>query len=142
MVFFSKNVKIDGTEEHMENEEQGKIHVTVRVDKWLWAARFFKTRSMATQACGAGHVKINYKTVKASQKVKLEDKIDVLTPGGKKILIVKGLSDKRGPYSIAQHLYEDKTPVIEKEIAPPRFERGKGRPTKKDRRKISKLRRW
>ena len=87
-------------------------------------------------------MKINYNVVKASQKVRIEDRIDVLTPGGKKILIVKGLAEKRGAYSVAKELYEDKTPPPQKEIAPPRFERGKGRPTKKDRRKLSKLRRW
>ena len=125
-----------------KKQEENNTQITVRIDKWLWAARFFKTRSMATEACIAGHVKINQKVVKASQKVRIQDKIDVLTPGGKKILIVKGLLDKRGPFSVAQTLYEDKTPVKEKEIAPPRFERGRGRPTKKDRRKLSKLRKW
>ena len=94
-----------GKQQNNRNTEQ-ESQLTVRIDKWLWASRFFKTRSMATEACSGGHVKINQKVVKASQKVKLEDRIDVLTPGGKKNLIVKGLAEKRGPYSVAKELYE------------------------------------
>ncbi|MEC7987235.1 MAG: RNA-binding S4 domain-containing protein [Myxococcota bacterium] len=113
---------------------------SVRVDKWLWATRSFKTRSLATDACSSGHVKVNKSVVKASYKVKLEDEVSALTPGGKRILIVKGLAEKRGPYSFAQTLYEDLTPPPVPQIAPPRFEKGMGRPTKKNRRAFNKIR--
>ena len=116
--------------------------VAVRIDKWLWAARCFKTRTLAQAACEGGHAKVNGKVAKPSQKVKTGDQIQVLTMGGKKILLVKGLAEKRGPYSVACTLYEDQSPPVEKEIAPPRFERGKGRPTKKSRRELRKLRGW
>ena len=112
----------------------------VRVDKWLWATRSFKTRSMATDACSSGHVKVNKSVAKASYKVKVGDEVRALTPGGKKILIVKGLAEKRGPYSFAQTLYEDLTPPPIPQIAPPRFEKGMGRPTKKNRRALNKIR--
>ena len=112
----------------------------VRVDKWLWATRSFKTRSMATEACSSGHVKVNKSVSKASYKVKVGDEVRALTPGGKKILIVKGLAEKRGPYSFAQTLYEDLTPPPIPQIAPPRFEKGMGRPTKKNRRALNKIR--
>lgn len=117
---------------------------SVRVDKWLWAARMFKTRSSASTACSAGHVKIDGESVKASKAVKPGDHIDVLTPGGPRQLEVVALGDRRGPASVAQTLYIDHTPP-----PPPkdetvtlggRRERGAGRPTKKDLRDLRKLR--
>ena len=114
----------------------------VRVDKWLWATRRYKTRTLAGEACNAGNVRINGVVVKASTKVKIGDEVRALTPGGRKILKVLALAEKRGPASIAVTLYEDMTPPEPKELAPPRFERGSGRPTKKDRRKITKWRGW
>ena len=112
----------------------------VRTDQWLWAARCFKTRSLATKACKGGHVKINGKTVKASQSIRRGDSVNVLTLGGLRILKVIELSTVRGPYSVAQTLYEDHTPAPDpKEIAPPRMSHGKGRPTKKDRRRLDRL---
>ena len=111
----------------------------VRVDKWLWATRSYKTRSMATKACSSGHVKINDTIAKASQKVQKGDEVRALTTGGARILIVVAFADKRGPFSFAQTLYEDRTPPPVKEIAPPRLIRGEGRPTKKARRRFNKL---
>ena len=114
---------------------------SVRVDKWLWAARMYKTRSLSTSASKAGHVKINGNVAKSSTKVKKGDQVSALTPGGKRILEVVALADTRGPATFAQTLYIDHTPVVEPEIAPPRFERGKGRPTKRDRRSLQRLKR-
>ena len=116
---------------------------TVRVDKWLWAARMFKTRSAASTACTAGHVKIGGESAKASKTVKPGDHIDVLTPGGPRNLEVVALGDRRGPASVAQSLYVDHTPPPPpKEELPlePHRERGAGRPTKKDLRDLRKLR--
>lgn len=115
---------------------------SVRVDKWLWAARMFKTRSMATAACDAGHVKLNGSSAKASKAVRVGDTLDVTTPGGRKNLEVIKLGDKRGPATVAQTLYLDHTPP-----EPPkdpyrideRRDRGLGRPSKRDRRELERL---
>ncbi|PRQ04492.1 Heat shock protein 15 [Enhygromyxa salina] len=118
---------------------------TVRVDKWLWAARMFKTRSAASSACTAGHVKISGESVKASKAVKPGDHVDVLTPGGPRQLEIVALKDRRGPASVAQTLYVDHTPPPppkEEQIHDAKRERGAGRPTKKQLRELQKLRGW
>lgn len=113
---------------------------SVRTDQWLWAARCFKTRSLAAKACKGGHVKVNNKTAKPSYQVRAGDMVHVLTLGGLRILQVENLSIVRRSFSIAQTLYDDQTPEPDpKEIAPPRMTRGKGRPTKKDRRRLDRL---
>ncbi len=115
---------------------------TVRVDKWLWAARMFKTRSQAAKACTAGHVKLDGDSVKSSKTVKVGDRIEAVTPGGQRILVIARLCDKRGPAAIARALYEDHSPP-----PPPREERnfamrerGAGRPAKRERRRLIRLR--
>lgn len=114
----------------------------VRVDKWLWAARMFKTRSQAAKACTAGHVKIDGDSVKSSKTVKVGDRIEAVTAGGQRILVVARLCDRRGPAGIARALYEDHSPP-----PPPREERnfalrerGAGRPAKRERRRLIRLR--
>lgn len=115
----------------------------VRIDKWLWAARCFKTRSLASAACVAGHVKLDGVSVKAAKSVKVGDRIEVRTPGGLRILEVAAIGDRRGPASVARTLYVDHTPP-----PPPKEEqadqitrdRGTGRPSKRDLRVIRKLR--
>ena len=116
----------------------------VRIDKWLWAARMYKHRTQATRACSGGHVKLNGKTVKASRSVKVGDQVEAVTADSRRrILEVLALSDKRGPAPVAQALYADHSPP-----PPPRSgwdriirERGAGRPTKRDRRRLNRLRR-
>ena len=125
---------------HSDQERFGTTEDRVRVDKWLWAVRKFKTRTLATETCDSGHVKINGSLAKPSSKVKVGDEVVALTPGGKKILRVLALAETRGPAHFAVTLYEDLTPEEPKEIAPPRVERGSGRPTKKDRRKFNTIR--
>lgn len=115
----------------------------VRIDKWLWAARMFKTRSVASTACNAGHVKVNGTSVKPAKTVRVGDQIDVLTPGGPRILEVAALSERRGPAKVAQALYVDHTPPPppkEEQPAVPTRERGTGRPSKKEQRLLKKLR--
>ncbi|MBM4359364.1 MAG: RNA-binding S4 domain-containing protein [Deltaproteobacteria bacterium] len=115
----------------------------IRIDKWLWAARIWKTRGLASKACDAGHVTVAGVSVKPSRLVRLGDRIEAVTPGGVKILEVRGLSEQRGPATVARTLYEDHSPP-----PPPREafvpvalrERGAGRPTKRDRRVLGKLR--
>lgn len=114
----------------------------VRVDKWLWAARMFKTRSSASSACTAGHVKIGGEAIKASKAIKPGDRLDVLTSGGLRNLEVVALADRRGPASVAQTLYVDHTPPPPKDEGMPMItrDRGMGRPTGRDLREIRRLR--
>lgn len=121
------------------NNQFGTTETKVRVDKWLWATRKYKTRTLAGKACDSGNVRINGDIAKASSKVKIGDIVKALTPGGPKILQVLALAEKRGPASFAVTLYEDQTPEQPKEIAPPRFDKGAGRPTKRDRRQMDRL---
>lgn len=115
---------------------------TIRVDKWLWAARCFKTRSLASTACNAGHVKLNGDSVKPAKTVRVGDRLEVRTPGGLKILEVAGLAEKRGPAPVARALYVDHTPppTPSEEVPVMVRPRGQGRPSKKDQRLIQKLR--
>ena len=121
-----------------------KTMASVRVDKWLWAARCFKTRSASGEACDGGHVKINGQTVKPSRPVKPDDVVDVLTAGGRKVLKVVALADRRGSAEIAQSLYEDLTPPEPVRPYVPKVlrERGMGRPTKRERRQMDKVKTW
>ena len=114
----------------------------VRVDKWLWAARCFKTRSLASAACSAGHVKLDGASVKSSKVVRVGDHIEVFTPGGLRVLEIAALGDRRGSATIARTLYVDHTPPPPpKEFTTPllRRERGAGRPTKRELRDLRKL---
>lgn len=113
------------------------------MDKWLWAARMFKTRSLASAACGAGHVKLNGDSAKASKALRVGDALEVLTPGGERILDVVALAERRGPAKEAQLLYVDNTPPPppkDESIPAVMRERGAGRPSKRDRRRIRILR--
>ncbi len=115
----------------------------VRVDKWLWAARCFKHRNEATQACKGGHVKVNGDVAKAARMVAIGDEVDARTPGGRRVLEVAGLAEKRGPAAVARTLYVDHTPELPKDMtAFERRERGLGRPTKRERRRMEDKRRW
>lgn len=115
----------------------------VRVDQWVWGVRLAKTRSQATAACRAGHVRINDQTAKAAQTVKIGDVVRVRQHGFDKIYRATGLPTKRGSAAEAAQHFEDLTPAL-----PPREERpseiirdrGAGRPTKRERRDIDKLR--
>jgi ribosome-associated heat shock protein Hsp15 len=113
----------------------------VRLDKWLWAARCFKTRSVAAEACDAGHVKLNANSAKPAKLVRKGDRIEARTEGGVRVFEVVALSDRRGPAEQARALYVDHSPP-----PPPRDEtmvvrdRGTGRPSKRELRQIQKLR--
>jgi ribosome-associated heat shock protein Hsp15 len=116
---------------------------SARVDAWLWAIRVSKTRSAATAACKAGHVRVNGERAKAAQSVKPGDEVRIRLEGLERILVVRGLLVKRVGAAVAVTLYEDLTPP-----PPPREERpvtavrdrGAGRPTKRDRRELERLR--
>lgn len=120
----------------------------VRIDKWLWAARFFKTRSLATDAVDGGKVEINGETAKPSKAVKVGDEVRLRSGPFEYRLTVRALGERRGSAAIAQSLYEEseeskrtRERIAEQhKIAPPAFVwEDKGRPTKKDRRDIQRL---
>ena len=121
----------------------------VRIDKWLWAARFFKTRSAATDAVLGGRVHLNDARVKPSKEVREGDAIEVRIGQLQWNIVVRGISDRRGPASVATTLY-DETPesatareqrAMELRLARPFGADLGGRPTKQDRRRIDDLRR-
>jgi ribosome-associated heat shock protein Hsp15 len=116
----------------------------VRLDKWLWAARFFKTRALCLAAINAGRVEVDGDRAKPSRHVKVGDRLVVRRPPWEHEVLVKGLDDKRGPASAAARLYaetpesvarREKLRLELKAAPPPVF---KGRPTKKTRRDYEK----
>ncbi len=120
-------------------------HAGVRIDKWLWAARFYKTRSLALEAINGGKVTLNGERAKPSKNLKLADKISLRQAPYERHLIVRDLSDQRGSASIAQKLYEETAESIAARLALAEHLRAqpepifKGRPTKKARRQIIKF---
>jgi ribosome-associated heat shock protein Hsp15 len=119
----------------------------LRLDKYLWAIRIFKTRTLASEAIDSGKVKHNGQNVKASRSVSIGDQYEVRTSARKWIIEVRGLLETRGPYEVAIENYSDLTPEEDKTIEKPlasNFYTGKrlsktGRPTKKQRRDLSDL---
>jgi len=119
---------------------------SVRIDKWLWAARVFKTRGLAAQACDGGKVDVNTQAAKPAKALRPGDVVQVTLPQGRRrILKVTTLDDRRGPPAVARSLFEDLTPPEPRQprwAPPPRREAGAGRPTKRERRDIDRLRSW
>jgi ribosome-associated heat shock protein Hsp15 len=113
-----------------------------RVDRWVWSVRLAKTRSSAAAACRAGHVKVNGKSVKPAQPVRVGDQVRVRQGERERIVVVSHIIDKRVGAAAAAECYIDKSPP-----PPPREEvaqvavrpRGAGRPTKRERRSIERL---
>ena len=121
----------------------------MRIDKWLWAARFFKTRSLASEAIGGGKVEVNGEAIKPAKTIQVGDAISVRLGAFEHIVHVRGLSDRRGPASVAALLYEetDESRLAREKLAeqhrlaPPAFVyEEKGRPTKRDRRELDRFR--
>jgi ribosome-associated heat shock protein Hsp15 len=114
---------------------------SVRADQWLWAVRLFKSRSLATSACRAGHVKVNGRTVKPAAAVRVGDRLEARTEGGTRIVEVVHVIDKRVGAPVAVTCFVDHTPPVEAhERQFVRRAPGTGRPTKRDRRRIDRLR--
>jgi ribosome-associated heat shock protein Hsp15 len=121
----------------------------VRIDKWLWAARFFKTRGLATEAVAGGHVQVNGERVKPAKDVRAGDTVELRVGTVPWTVVVAGIADKRGPASVARTLYEEtEASRAERErlAAEHRLARPLGadlgpRPTKQDRRRLEALRR-
>jgi ribosome-associated heat shock protein Hsp15 len=120
----------------------------VRMDMWLWAARFFKTRTLAKKACDLGRVLSNGQTAKAARDVRIGDMLRVTNEGGEFEIEVLGLSDVRGPASVAQTLFREteasremRLKVAAEKKAAREFEiLPQGRPSKRDRKRIIQFR--
>jgi ribosome-associated heat shock protein Hsp15 len=119
----------------------------VRIDKWLWAARFFKTRSLATDEINKGRVLVNKQPVKPARDLKLGDTVELRQGVVTRTVIVLALSDQRGPASVAQRLYEEteasrqarEKAAEERHLGTePAHSIEQGRPTKRDRRNIER----
>jgi ribosome-associated heat shock protein Hsp15 len=120
------------------------------MDKWLCAARFFKTRALAARACELGRITSNGLTSKPAREVHAGDMLGIKTPGGHFVVEVLAVSEMRGPAAVAQTLYRETDDsreararvAAERKAAPP-FEDvwGEGRPSKRDRRDLERLRR-
>jgi ribosome-associated heat shock protein Hsp15 len=121
---------------------------TVRMDKWLWAARFFKTRSLAGRACELGRIQLNKQPAKPAREVRPGDILQIRTEGGDFEVKVLGVSEVRGPASVAQTLYSEteesresrKRAAEERKATKVYSPAPAGRPSKRDRRRIVQFR--
>ena len=124
---------------------------TLRIDKWLWCARFFKTRSVAADEIAKGRVTINGQVAKASREVRCGDSVTLRQGVVARSVVVRGLSGARGPAPVAQQLYEETPESIsarvqaaeQRRLAPePAHSLTEGRPTKRNRRDIERANTW
>ncbi|NRF68559.1 RNA-binding S4 domain-containing protein [Aquincola sp. S2] len=120
---------------------------TLRLDKWLWAARFYKTRSLAADEIGKGRVSVNGQVAKPSRELRIDDRVEMRQPHGPRTVIVRGISAMRGPAPVAQALYEEtadslaarsKAAEERRLAAEPALSIEQGRPTKRDRRDLER----
>lgn len=120
----------------------------MRIDKWLWAARFYKTRTLASRACDLGRVESQGQWVKPAREIRVGDRLRVKNDSGEFEIEVLGLSEMRGPATVAQGLYREteesrelRRKVAEERRSMPRFDTApKVKPSKRDRREIDRLR--
>lgn len=120
----------------------------VRVDKWLWAARFFKTRSLASRACDLGRIQVSEQTVKASREIHVGDALQVRTERGDFDIEVLIVSEMRGPAAVAQTLYREKDAsrelrirlAEERKAMHDTGELRDSKPSKRDRRELERFR--
>ena len=120
----------------------------VRMDKWLWAARFFKTRTLAARACELGRIESNGQGAKAAREVRVGDRLQVKNDGGDFQVEVLVLSEIRGPASVAQKLYQETEAsrelrlklAAERKAMPQAEALREGKPSKRDRREIERFR--
>jgi ribosome-associated heat shock protein Hsp15 len=124
-------------------------HERVRIDKWLWAARFFKTRSLATEAVAGGKVEVNGERAKPAKPVQAGDEVRLRQGPYEYVLVVRGLAERRGPASVAASLYQEHAASrAARERVAEQLKLGaaawafeeKGRPTKRDRRELDRFR--
>ena len=115
----------------------------VRVDRWLCAARVYKSRTRAHDACVGGLVKVNGDSVKPNHLIGVDDELRVQAPSGLRVLAVKAIAEKRLSAPLARELYEDRTPepAVDPNKLIPMRDRGAGRPTKRERRDLQRIKR-
>lgn len=116
---------------------------SVRVDSWVWAVRLFKTRSAAAAACRSGHVRVNGTPAKAGQRIGPDDEVRLRVDGAEKIVVVtRAIAKRVGAGVVAECMIDRSPPPPPKEVlaSQPRRDRGAGRPTKRERRDLDKLR--
>lgn len=122
----------------------------VRIDKWLWAARFFKTRGLAAEALARGRIRLNGTEVKPAKEVQAGDWLLIVNEGGEYEVQVQAVSDVRGPARVAQGLYLESDASVaarqraaeRRRLQPEPEAQRQGRPSKRDRREIDRLRDW
>jgi ribosome-associated heat shock protein Hsp15 len=122
---------------------------SIRVDKWLWAARLYKTRALATEAVLGGHVQLNGVRVKPAKDVRVGDALQIRIGTIEWTVDVRGLADRRGPATVARALYEEREDskearerqIMQRRLAKPLGADLGARPTKQDRRRLDSLRR-
>jgi ribosome-associated heat shock protein Hsp15 len=130
------------------SQDRGQVRPQVRIDKWLWAARFFKTRALAVKACDLGRIRINHIEVKPAREVRAGDMVWVRNEGGEFEIEVLALSDVRGPAGVAQGLYRETDTSKERRAQEAEARKAmqammpmpEKRPSKKDRRLIHRFR--
>jgi ribosome-associated heat shock protein Hsp15 len=131
--------------EPAKHDPQGRV----RIDKWLWAARFFKTRALAVDAITAGKVEVNGERVKPAKQLQAGDEVSIRLGPYQHVVEVRALSERRGPATVAATLYEETAGSLaaraklaeQLRMAPAAFVyEEKGRPTKRDRREIDRFR--
>jgi ribosome-associated heat shock protein Hsp15 len=126
-----------------EDTDDGRV----RLDKWLWAARFFKTRALASEAIGGGKVQVNGDRAKRARPLQLGDEVRVRLGPYEHLVVVKAMSARRGPAAAAAELYEERPEsraareamALQLKTLHAAFVPEKGRPTKRDRREIERL---
>ena len=132
----------------MSGRSNESLAASVRIDKWLWAARFFKTRSLAQEAIEQGRVKVDDERVKTARSLRIDERVWLKVGDVEREVIVRGLSDQRGPASVAQLLY---TETVQSEAARTAAREHRrlysepahdihGRPTQRDRRALERAR--
>ncbi|MFY7983229.1 MAG: RNA-binding S4 domain-containing protein [Burkholderiaceae bacterium] len=143
-----KGARLDGAAAGTDTAERARC----RLDKWLWAARFFKTRALAMEAIDRNRILVGGHPAKPSREVHLADEIEIREPGGlSRVVTVRGLSDVRGPAPVAQQLYaeteasraaREATLSLRRMGVEPALTHTAGRPTKRDRRDLADWDRW
>lgn len=135
----------------MSDDDKDNPGTRIRLDKWLWAARFYKTRSLAAEEIAKGRIEVNGQAAKASREVREGDLIAIRQPQHPRTVQVKGLSGARGPAPVAQALYEETAESIAQRArmaeqrrfgTEPAQTLEQGRPTKRDRRRLADWDRW